>query len=381
VIVVLGATGLLNVLAALAGDRFRTLQRAWWWSPTIGLFGWSTLSFYTGGISSPFVAGFWLELALSPMLVEPRRIPLVTLAAVFCSFALQRLLGSSMANLYVATAFLIAGGALTFAVTLRFTRSHRSMAEQALSWMRQLATAESDLDDARTFSAIGEKTAQMTHAVRNAVHSLRGFAELLDQPALTDSGRRRALQGLRLAIDRLDELTRSTLRAESSPSTRRPTTPSVRQIVFAVIDEARQIHPGIHWVVRSEHDVQRTAMPGAELREVLTVLVQNAAQATGALGKVTVGVSLDSVSVQLSVRDEGSGMSSVQLEELFKQRATTKPTGTGFGLYLAQRTVEAHGGRIHVESRLGGGTTFVVRLPTEQPRDRHTMDAKPPAAA
>jgi signal transduction histidine kinase len=380
VVVVLGATALLNAAAALACDRFPILQRAWWWSPVLGLLGWATLSFYTGGVSSPFMAGFWLEIALSPMLVEPRRIPLVTLAAVCCLWGVQQLLGASTGKSYVATGFLLTGGALTYVVSLRFARSHRSATAQALFCLQRLEAVESDLDDARTLGAIGEKTAQMTHAVRNAVHSLRGFVELMERPALGDSGRQRALDGLRLTIDRLEELTRVVLRAEPPLSMVSART-NVSEVISAVIDEARQVHPSIEWVRPLAEDAHSEALSALELREVLMVLVQNAAQATGARGSVTVGMEKGDQSLELFVRDEGSGMSPAQLEELFKMRATTKAKGAGFGLYLARRTLEARGGRIEVESTVGRGTTFFVRLPVVQTTKRDAAHEKPPAAA
>jgi signal transduction histidine kinase len=65
------------------------------------------------------------------------------------------------------------------------------------------------------------------------------------------------------------------------------------------------------------------------------------------------------------VRDTGSGIPPVHLEQIFEPLYTTKPEGTGLGLYIAQEIVAAHGGQLTVQSREGQGTTFTITLPRD----------------
>ena len=67
--------------------------------------------------------------------------------------------------------------------------------------------------------------------------------------------------------------------------------------------------------------------------------------------------------VQLQIRDTGSGIASAQLATIFEPLYTTKPGGTGLGLYIVQEIVAAHGGQVTVESAEGQGTTFTLTLP------------------
>jgi len=67
--------------------------------------------------------------------------------------------------------------------------------------------------------------------------------------------------------------------------------------------------------------------------------------------------------VQLLVQDTGVGMAAAQLEQIFEPLYTTKPGGTGLGLYIVQEIVAAHGGQITVVSEVGQGTTFTITLP------------------
>ena len=71
--------------------------------------------------------------------------------------------------------------------------------------------------------------------------------------------------------------------------------------------------------------------------------------------------------VQLQVRDTGSGMPAEQLSRIFEPLYTTKPGGTGLGLYIVQEIIAAHGGQVTVESVLGQGTTFTLTLPRTGP--------------
>jgi signal transduction histidine kinase len=67
--------------------------------------------------------------------------------------------------------------------------------------------------------------------------------------------------------------------------------------------------------------------------------------------------------VQLQVCDTGSGIPAEQLAQLFEPLHTTKPEGTGLGLYITREIVAAHGGQIMVQSVVGQGTTFTLTLP------------------
>jgi signal transduction histidine kinase len=71
------------------------------------------------------------------------------------------------------------------------------------------------------------------------------------------------------------------------------------------------------------------------------------------------------VAVALHFSDEGQGMSSDDRAQALKPFFTTRPTGTGLGLPIAQRVVEAHGGALDIESVVGRGTTVIVRLPLD----------------
>jgi len=101
------------------------------------------------------------------------------------------------------------------------------------------------------------------------------------------------------------------------------------------------------------------------LRQVLLNLLNNAIQATPAGGVITLSAAIESDEILFCIQDTGPGIAQEDLDKIFEPFFTTKPTGegTGLGLFVSRRLVEKLGGKIEVESRLGQGALFRVRLP------------------
>jgi hypothetical protein len=102
----------------------------------------------------------------------------------------------------------------------------------------------------------------------------------------------------------------------------------------------------------------------AQMKKVITNLVLNADEATGANGEIRVRTIPGNGSLRVTVSDNGCGIPKDYLEKnLFRMFSTTKSTGFGVGLFQSKQIVEAHGGKIEVESAVGKGTTFTILLP------------------
>jgi putative PEP-CTERM system histidine kinase len=101
-----------------------------------------------------------------------------------------------------------------------------------------------------------------------------------------------------------------------------------------------------------------------QIRKVLTNMILNAADAVGEEGTICVSTEARDGWVELGVSDTGCGISQEFMGQcLFQPFKTTKPQGTGIGLFQSKMIVEAHNGHIEVESQEGKGTTFRVLLP------------------
>ncbi len=97
--------------------------------------------------------------------------------------------------------------------------------------------------------------------------------------------------------------------------------------------------------------------------QVLLGLLANAAAAAPSGGEVALAAAAADGAVEIAVADSGPGVPVELRARIFEPFFTTRPHGTGLGLAVARHIVEAHGGRIEVGERTGGGARFTLRLP------------------
>ncbi|HEY8187489.1 MAG TPA: ATP-binding protein [Pyrinomonadaceae bacterium] len=156
--------------------------------------------------------------------------------------------------------------------------------------------------------------------------------------------------------------------------------------LFSRLDEAElksiNIHDGIDSTIRllssyfsTGHITLRRdygSLPAvncyaSQVNQVWMNLLVNAAQAVRDQGEVTISTRLDDDSVAIAISDTGTGIPENELSRIFDPFFTTKPVGegTGLGLSISYGIVERHGGTIAVESKIGTGTTFTVRIPIQ----------------
>jgi PAS domain S-box-containing protein len=107
------------------------------------------------------------------------------------------------------------------------------------------------------------------------------------------------------------------------------------------------------------------SVDGRQLKRVFSNIVENAVQAMPNGGKLVVSTSKDTDHVEVTFADTGIGIPEENFERIFQPLFTTKSKGIGLGLSICKRIVEQHGGTIDVESTVGQGSTFTIRLPKD----------------
>ena len=125
-----------------------------------------------------------------------------------------------------------------------------------------------------------------------------------------------------------------------------------------------QLKDGVK-VTRMFSDLPEISCAPSQLNQVFLNLITNAAQAMDGKGQICIRTSHADAFVEVAISDSGSGMDEETRAHIFEPFFTTKPVGkgTGLGLSIVFRIIEDHGGTIRVESELGKGTEFFVRLP------------------
>lgn len=366
---VLGLTAVANMATARLSDVPACAAVARAMSPVLGISGWTALVFLTGGVTSPLVAGFWLEIIFSAIVLPPVGTLLVTGGVAGALWLEEAALGTgagtNSARLWLQTGFVVAIGLLTFYASRRWRLEHQTLSVETSALSRRLRDLERELESARTLGQVGERVARLAHSLKNTVHSLRGFTRLIEAPPAGSNAQEQALAGLRLAIDRLEETARAALRP-SGPETdaRGATTASeLYRTLDEVITEVARDHAGVRWVKPASDRLPSVALPSALLHEVFLILARNAAEASGGSGEVILRTDVDRGALRLSVQDRGPGIDPGLRGNLFQPGATTKPSGSGFGLFLARRLVESRGGELTVADGAQGGALVSVRLP------------------
>jgi signal transduction histidine kinase len=364
---ILGIAVLLNAGTNVLSSRPRWTSFARPFSTLCSLFSWAALVRVTGGVGSPFVAGFEIEIVLSVLTFTPLNTTLTTLGSIAGLWTQQWLLGpaASPLSLPLQTGFLLGTGTLTYYVARRWDSRQEQLSARATDLAQRLRSLEIELEDANLLGRLGEDVVRVAHSLKNAVCSLRGFCSLIEARLTGSPGDREALDGLRATITRLEEITRTTLRPpRAGPDDgAREGAGLIHLAIEEVIEEVGRAHPGVRWIRPPPGVCSKIALPPGLLREVLLLLAQNAAEAVGESGEIQLETLNENGALRIEVRDSGPGVTADMRETLFRPGMTTKPGGSGFGLFLARRLVESYGGSLTSNAPGGRGAVFTVHLP------------------
>ena len=159
-------------------------------------------------------------------------------------------------------------------------------------------------------------------------------------------------------------------------------TDHVNALTTHVLDllKAQGVPENITLVVELAPNLPTLQLDRSKLSQVLINLIRNALQAMTDGGTLTVRTlsrrrRTGEYVMELAVSDTGRGIDDKTRENIFVPFFTTKDDGTGLGLAISQRIVQAHGGEIDIRSRIGRGSTFLIRLPL--PPDNEDVEDSP----
>ena len=221
---------------------------------------------------------------------------------------------------------------------------------------------EAELAKSQRFAAIGETAAMVGHDLRNPLQGIATAVYNLkteEESKLSKEGRE-MLQLIQEAIGRSDKIINDLLEysRELHLELSETNVKSITEDALAKVKIPKEIR-----VVNSTKNEPTIALDLEKMRRVFLNLTLNAVDAIPKGGTLTIASTLSGDNVHITFRDTGEGMTTETLAKLWSPLYTTKAKGMGFGLAVAKRLVEAHGGSISVETKLGKGSTFTVTLP------------------
>lgn len=223
-----------------------------------------------------------------------------------------------------------------------------------------------------------EVLAILSHELRTPLAAIKGYvtAMLLEEVAWPEEKRREFLQLISEEVDNLQTMIGEildTTRIETGLLEIEPQPIRLAYVAREVIDEMQQRAKAYRFVLDFPRDFPLIDADPRRVKQVFRNLLDNAVKYSPEGGLIVIRSTVRAKDVLVSISDEGAGIPPEDLIPLFdkyfrgRQPGGRNVSGTGLGLPVSRAIVEAHGGRIWAESKVGEGTTLHFSLPREGP--------------
>jgi putative PEP-CTERM system histidine kinase len=236
----------------------------------------------------------------------------------------------------------------------------RCIGEQVAASLLKLRLTE-EIMERKELEAFQTMSAFLIHDLKNAASTLGLMLENLPTHFNNPAFREDAFRGIGSAASRINDLIHrmNALRHELRLK------PAELDLNLVVTEALTTLNGTLENKLVTKFDqIPKILADGQQLQSMCTNLLLNACDAVGTNGRITVETKRQGEWVALSVSDNGCGMSEQFIKNsLFRPFRSTKKKGLGIGMFQSKTIVEAHQGKIHVDSELGVGTTFRVMLP------------------
>lgn len=282
---------------------------------------------------------------------------------------------------------------------LQDTQAHLVQSEKMASIGQMAAGVAHEINNPIGF--VSSNLDSLKHYIESLVQVIKQDSKLIDEcqqveslgALVSASTQARDQADLEFLLEDLDSLI-----AESIDGTQR-----VKRIVadlkdFSHVDQPEMVVADLHElidktlavaaneirykaeIVRNYGEVPQITCYGGKISQVVLNFIVNAAQAIEEQGTITIQTGCEADQAWFEIRDTGCGIPAETLSKIYDPFFTTKPVGegTGLGLHMVHKIVEAHKGSVHVESAVGVGTAFRVTIPVDC-SSAETEETSPPS--
>lgn len=233
-----------------------------------------------------------------------------------------------------------------------------------------LQRAQSEIAQTEKLAALGYLAAGMAHEIRNPLNSISLFTQLMSE-GLEEIEPGDYLAKILKEVERIDNIIRNLVDA-ANRRRQVATDVSLEQVIetaleiFAPQIEAR----GIQVSNTNGELLPKLKADRTELEQIFTNLFMNAIEVLPQGGELKIRSCCNNGQIEVRVTDNGGGIKSANVDDIFRPFFSTKSRGTGIGLPVARRIARLYQGELTVESSSDTGTTFLVSIPFDKRRKR-----------
>jgi len=225
---------------------------------------------------------------------------------------------------------------------------------------------QAKLIEAERLVSMGRALSGLAHDMKTPLVAIGGFTNQVRKQLAADSPGRRKLDIVIHEVERLENMVMDMLDF-SRPLEIRPCQTEMGEVIkeCIAITEAMAEQKKVTLKREFSSDLNPVSIDAMRIKQVLINLLVNAIQASPEGEEVIVSGKREKSGMIIDIKDRGNGIDPDTMEEIFDPFFTTKKEGTGLGLPIAKRIVEAHAGRLEVLSRTGEGAVFRIVLPVQ----------------
>lgn len=229
----------------------------------------------------------------------------------------------------------------------------------------KLKQTEELLNKSEKLALVGEMAAGVAHEIRNPLTALKGFVQLMDTDT-SESKQKEFIHLMLSEIDRIEMITNEFM-VMSKPQAVQFQENKIEGLIQHVLSflKPQAILHNVQFITDIQDDLPPLNCEGNQLKQVFINIIKNAMEAMEeeGEGKVTIHAHCKDEYLSLTFRDNGCGIPKDVLPKLGEPFYTLKEKGTGLGVMVTKRIIEAHQGEIHFSSEIGVGTSVEIILP------------------
>lgn len=231
---------------------------------------------------------------------------------------------------------------------------------------------EEKLVKTEKLASIGELAGQIGHDLRNPLAGIKNGIYLLRKKdnQLAEAKKEEVFGWIEDAIEDSNRIITS-LVDYSSELNLQPEQCTPKSLVLHALSKIQV--PDRLIIINNATDEVKMFLDAQNMEKVFASIIKNAIDASPEKGSIKIQSMLKELNIEISFTDSGIGIPENILPKLFTPLVTTKAKGMGMSLAICKRIVEAHGGKIAVESAVGKGTTFTISLPIKLSKSEFTQ--------